>query len=102
MAPGGRVTTGGDCYRAAAKLATSRRGARLVHGHVERPIGPAIEHHAWIEAGRKHKRIIDPTVGLDALDTRLRKQGIRYVAEQVYDPYDALALVVRSGHWGPW
>jgi hypothetical protein len=86
----------------AAQLARRRRGARLVHGHVERPVGPIIRHHAWVEVGRKHRRIIDPTVGIDDMDTTLRKHGIRYVAEQVYDAEEALVRLVRSGHWGPW
>jgi len=97
----------GDCYRQAAQEARrlEEEGARLVHGHVEG--ASPIKHHAWVEVGNM---IIDPSAtygdepGAMPPMTRsqLAKEGLRYVSEASYAPTEALVMMVRQGHWGPW
>lgn len=105
LKPNGGPT--GDCYRqsalAAQKLESS--GAKLVHGRVEG--SSPVQRHAWVEIDNK---IIDPTATYKGvrggmpptMKSALAKLGLKYIEEASYTNEQALKLMLRHGHWGPW
>jgi hypothetical protein len=93
----------GLCYTAALKWikVTSDRSWSLVHGTVfSGELGKRSE-HAWCERGDKVIDLAMP-VGHRIIDRDTYYRVIEPEVKKVYSSDDAIFLVVKNGHDGPW
>lgn len=97
----------GDCFEAAGQFVRDREvfdypdDYRLVHGNVAKLRQNETVNHAWVE--EEDEIVHDVSNG--RCNVYLKK--LYYEKHQItnvrkYTPEEALCLMIRHGHWGPW
>lgn len=96
----------GDCFEAAGKFVSHPAVVdfpddyRLVHGNVAKLRQDEPVNHAWVEEGDLVHELSNGRNEIYTKETYYKRHGItntrRYTVEE------ALGLMIRYGHWGPW
>lgn len=96
----------GDCYLAAGKfigreavLAFSK-DYRLVHGNLARLRQDVRSNHAWVEEADLVHEVSNGQHKVFSRAAYYQVNGVTCIHR--YMPEEALRLMIRHGHWGPW
>jgi len=87
----------GDCFANANKCVQAYPDATVVHGTVRFASGKRGP-HAWLETNGD---VIDPTAGA-RLDRQSYYEAVEAKPEARYSQVEALLLMLREKHHGPW
>lgn len=96
----------GDCFEAAAAFVTQEEiltypdDYKLVHGNVATLRQDEPVNHAWVEEGETVHEVSNGRTNVFWKDDFYARFGITTVRK--YTPKQALLLMVRTGHSGPW
>ena len=97
----------GDCFEAAGKFVSAPEVVdypddyRLVHGNAAKLRQSETVNHAWVEEGDE----IVHEVSNGRNDVYMKKayhKRHQITNVRTYTVEEALLLLVRHGHWGPW
>lgn len=96
----------GDCFEAAAAFVTRDEvlkypdDYRLVHGNAATLRQDEAVNHAWVEEGEVVHEVSNGRASVYAKEAYYARFGITTVRR--YTPEQALRLMIRNGHSGPW
>jgi hypothetical protein len=96
----------GDCFSAAAKFISAHEvlaypcDYRLVHGNLRYLRQDVRFNHAWVEEADFVREVSNGQNEIVPSDVYYEANEVTTVRK--YTPHEALALMIRHGHWGPW
>lgn len=101
-----RESANGDCFVAAGKFISADvildypQDYRLVHGNLRHLRQDVTFNHAWVEEADFVLEISNGQNIVLPREAYYQAQGVTTVRK--YTPEEALVLMIRHGHWGPW
>jgi hypothetical protein len=96
----------GDCFSAAGKFISRWNVLQypkdywLVHGKLSRLRQDVTSNHAWAEEGDFVHEVSNGRADHVQKDVYYKAMGVTSVRK--YKPEEAIGLMIRHGHWGPW